>query len=70
MNKIIKNIDNNKYFTDIYQNGFWSKDIEDACLFESEPEIRYYVTKLMESMDNPFEDVKTMIIETIYKLKN
>lgn len=69
MQKIIKNHENGKYFTDNYRDGFWSRDIEDACLFENESQAYYYVNKLRESMDDPFEGIKYIIIETIYKLK-
>lgn len=67
MNKIIKNTDNGKYFTDRYQNGFWSKDIEEAYLFSDQEDIYYYINKLRESSDNPFEDIKMILIETVCK---
>lgn len=67
MNKIIKNTDNGKYFTDRYQNGFWSRDIEDAYLFSNDDEIHSYIRKLGERMDSPFENVKMILIETVYK---
>lgn len=69
MNKIIKNLDNGKYFTKRYQDGFWSRDVEDAHLFINEDSLQFNVQKHRESMDNPFEDVKMIIIETVFKLK-
>lgn len=70
MNKIIKNADNGKYFTNRYQDGFWSRDIEDAYLFLEGENIYIFINKqIIESMDNPFEDVKMVMIETVYKLK-
>lgn len=65
MNKIIKNTENGRYFTNKY-DCFWSKDIEDAYLFPSEDEIHSYLRKI-EMMDSPFENVKMILIETVYK---
>lgn len=44
MNKIIKNTENGRYFTDNY-NCYWSKDIEDAYLFSDEDEISKSIKK-------------------------
>ncbi len=67
MNKIIKNPDNGKYFTNRYQDGFWSRDIEDACEFGDEDSLELHIQKLRESSDNPFDDIKMILIETVYK---
>lgn len=69
MNKIIKNTENGKYFTDNY-NCYWSKDIEDAYLFTNDDEIISYIKKLGERMDTPFEDIKMILIETVCKFNN
>jgi hypothetical protein len=67
MNKIIKNTDNGKYFTGRYRDGFWSRDIEDAYLFSDEGEIQKSIRKYQEDSGNPFEDIKIILIETVYK---
>jgi hypothetical protein len=68
MNKIVKNIENGKYFTDNY-NCYWSRDIEDAYLFSDENEISKSIKKYQEDSGSPFEDIKMMLIETVYRLK-
>jgi len=68
MYKIIKNTENGKYFTGSYRDGFWSIDIEDADLFANEESINYTIKRLTEGLDHPFENIKFLSIETIYKL--
>lgn len=70
MNKIVKNADNGKYFTGRYRDGFWSRDIEDAELFEDENEISKSIKKYQEDSCNPFEDIKMILIETVYKFNH
>lgn len=67
MNKIIKNAENGKYFTNRYQDGFWSREIADACVFGDEESLELHIQKLRKSSDNPFDDIKMILIETIYK---
>ncbi len=67
MKLIIKNSETGKYFTDSYRNDFWSREIEDAYLFEDESEIRKNINNYGERLDTPFENIKTIIIETVYK---
>lgn len=69
MNKIIKNTENGRFFTDNY-NCYWSKDIEDAYLFSDENEISKSIKKYQEDSCNPFEDIKMILIETVYKFNH
>jgi len=69
MNKIVKNTENGRYFTNKY-DCFWSKDIEDAYLFPNEDEIHSFVRGIGERMETPFEDIKMIIIETVYKFNH
>jgi len=64
---VIKNTENNKYFTNDY-NGWWSLDIKDADTFATENEVARALTDFMspENELGAFDDVKSVIIETVW----
>jgi len=68
---VIKNTENNKYFTGNY-NGFWSLDIDDAQTFNGEESVEKEIKHLTdpESSNDVFEKVKSVVIETVYFLKD
>ncbi len=67
MKLIIKNPETGKYFTDSYRDDFWSIEIEDACVFEDELALKKCIESHCKFGDRPFDEVKTIIIETVYK---
>ena len=65
---VIKNTETNRYFTANY-NNFWSLDINEACTYIDYDIIMRDITRYKKDDDNPFEKVKTIIIETIIDLR-
>lgn len=65
---VIKNSENNKYYTGSY-NCWWSRNIDDAkqyVIIEAlEREIEEK-TKNIDDVDDAFERVNCVILETIY----
>lgn len=68
---VIKNTENNKYFTDNY-NYFWSLDINDARAYYDDEQIEETLKKATddENMDDSFKGVNYVLIETVYSIKN
>jgi hypothetical protein len=62
---VIKNTENNKYFTDNY-NGFWSLDIRDARRYSIIEALERDMSIISEGDSDTFENVKTVVLETIY----
>jgi hypothetical protein len=64
---VIKNTENNKYFTGRYESG-WSLDITDAHTYKDEVAVEKEL-KLQTDPDNDldfFDGVDCIIVETIY----
>jgi hypothetical protein len=72
MNKkyVIKNTENNKYFTEDYC-CFWSLDIKDAHTYLNDEEIEKSIKKATdnEDYDDSFNGVNYILIETVYSIK-
>lgn len=65
---VIKNTENNKYFTGDY-NNWWSLDIDDARTYKNDADVEKEIKEQTNTENDldAFEDVTCVIIETIYK---
>jgi len=61
---VLKNWDTGQYFTD-YLDRWWSRDLGQAFLFDSEEEIRSRINN--SSYEDVFEHVTFLVVETLYK---
>ena len=65
---IIKDHETGRYYTGDYR-GFWSRDIEEAALFDDEAFILAHITKSKEEYDGAaFENIKRLEIVNTIKL--
>lgn len=67
---VLKNSENNKYFTGRYEN-YWSLNLIDAEYFGSEDEInaKFLVLSAQDEFEI-FEDITFLIVETIFFNQN
>ena len=62
---VLKNLENNKYFTGNY-NNWWSLNIADSFEYKEGDDMEHILSLLSEHYDNPIEGIDYLELVTIY----